>query len=160
MTRSLPLALKWILLLAVSVLLVPCCYGIIFEAVVLRNYATRPKWHEITTPVPPTVVQDVCQKLNLPGDRRLCRPGAVVYAPELFPFIKRAFTPGVTTYEEIEQALGQYRYHCEEPVTYPGLGLTLFRCWYDFNQDHVFPFVFSFTDDGVLETIFADPYGD
>ncbi len=160
MTRTLPLAVKWALLLAVSVLLVPCCIVMIYEALVLRNYAARPKWHEITTPVPPAVVQDVCQKLKLPSDHRLCSPEAIVYAPEFFPFIKAAFTPGVTTYEEIEQALGQYRYHCEEPVTYPSLGLTLFRCWYDFNQDHVFPFAFSFTDDGVLETIYADPYGD
>lgn len=160
MKRSLYLAIRLILLLAVCVLLVPGCYVIVYGGLVLRNYATRPKWQEITTPVAPAVVQDVCQKLNLPSGHRLCKPGAIVYAPEFFPFIKTAFTPGVTTYEEIEQALGKYRYHCEEPVSYPSLGLTIFRCHYDFNQDHVFPFAFSFTEDGVLDMIYADPYGD
>lgn len=137
-------------------LLAVALYGAVL---ILGEQVTRRPVHEVTTPLKAEVVQDVCQALALPETDPLCKPGAVVYAPDFFPRIHKAFKPGVTTYDEIQKKLGKYQWKCEDPVYYPSLGKTFFRCDYALNEDHVFPFSFSFTEDGVLDKIFADGGG-
>ncbi len=112
-----------------------------------------PEPSEITTPLDPSVVRDVCSSLGLGDDCPQCRPGAVVYAPDFFPAIRRAFREGRATWQEVDSRLGAYRYDCEDPVEVRRLRATLIRCKYDLRGDHVYPFAFTFTDSGVLYAI-------
>lgn len=115
---------------------------------------TKPKVHEVTSPLEAAVVQDLCQKLGLSEDDPLCQTGVVVYAPDLFPAVKKSFEPGVATYDDVQENLGDYLY-LREPLVTQADGTAYFVCRYDFNGDRVFPVVFFFTDEGVLERIFA-----
>lgn len=150
------------LVLAIVGLLVagPLCYGLTYTGLRMYKRATRPPVGTITTPLDADVVQGLCAKLALPeGDQR-CRAGAVVYAPDFALDIAHSLSPGVTTYEEVEQLYGGYRYRCEDPVYVRSLDVTLLRCWYDLRGDRMFPFALSFTDDGKLYRIMARPYDD
>jgi hypothetical protein len=146
--------------LAVVLLVVVClpiAYALVLFALEIRNEINDPGISAITTPLAPAVVQDVCEKLDLPKDSPTCRPGATVYAPDFSPAIRAAFQPGVTTYTEIQQKLGKYQYECEPPMRYmdtPGYE-TFFRCHYALNPDRVFPFAFSFTENGILANIYT-----
>jgi hypothetical protein len=115
----------------------------------------RPTIREVTSPLEPSIVHDLCQKLDLPAGDPLCQSGAVVYAPDFFLAVKAEFTPGVTTYEDVQEKLAAYRYR-REPVVRLADGTASYRCWYDFQGDRVFPVVFVFTEDGLLEQLLAD----
>ncbi len=130
------------------------CVVLIIAVPTIVSRITRPKVHEVTSPLEAAVVQDLCQKLALSEDDPLCRPGAVVYAPDFFPAVRASFEPGVTTYDDVQEKLGSYQYKHGSLVTLAD-GTAYFRCWYDFEGDHVFPVVFIFTDDGILERISA-----
>jgi len=148
-----------LLVATASLVAVVVCFVALDVGLAVVRHASAPGIHEVTTPLSPLVIQDVCQRLALPDGHHLCGAGAIVYAPDFFATIKAAFVPGVTSYDEIEARLGPYRYHCEAPVEVRSLGLTVFTCHYDFNGDRAFPFAFCFTDDGVLYATYADPYG-
>jgi len=138
----------------VGLIFILVCMAAIIMASTAMNIITRPQVHEVTSPLEAAVVQDLCQKLALPEDDPLCLPGAVVYAPDFFPAVKAAFEPGITTYDDVQEKLGVYKYR-QDPLVIQADGVKYFRCWYDFNGDHVFPIVFSFTDENVLRQIFA-----
>jgi len=115
---------------------------------------TRPKIHEVSSPLETAVVQDLCQKLALAEDDPLCQPGAVVYAPDFFPAVRTTFQPGITTYDDVQEKLGDYQYKKGQLVTQVD-GTKYFVCDYDFNGDRVFPVGFFFTDEGILKRVFA-----
>lgn len=146
--------------LALVIGCLPVCYAVGFLGLSLANRATRPKMSEVTTPLEPAVVQDLCEKLSVPENSNLCKPGAVVYAPEFFPAVYRSFTIGVTTYGEVQARIGAYQYEREPSVAVPSLGGTFFRCLYDFRGDRVFPFGLTFTEEGTLYDIDATAWDD
>jgi len=155
--RILGLVCVAVLLAAAGVFL--CLLLLYGTVLIVGEQIARHPVHEVTTPLKPEVVQDVCRALDLPEADPLCKPGAVVYAPDFFPRIKKAFKPGVTTYDDIQEKLGKYQYKCEDPVYYPSLEQTYFWCDYALNEDHVFPFSFAFTEDRVLSRVVADGGG-
>jgi|GEM_PF-4911161 hypothetical protein len=114
----------------------------------------RPTIEEVTSPLKPTTVQDLCQKLELPKDQVPCQPGSSVFAPDFFPAVTAEFAPGMATYADVEEKLGTYRYE-REPTVHLADGTAYFRCWYDFEGDRVFPVVFVFTEEGLLQEVFA-----
>ena len=118
------------------------------------SHLTKPKMSEVTTPLEPAVVQDLCHKLELSRDGPLCQPEAVVYAPDFFPAVRALFKPGVTTYDDIQGKLGNYQYK-REPLITQADGTTYFTSSYDLKGDRVFPIHFFFTKEGTLEKIFA-----
>jgi len=136
-----------------AVLLFACMTSIIAVPTIV-NRLTRPKVHEVTSPLKTDVVRDLCQKLALSEDDPLCQPGAIVYAPDFFPAVRASFEVGVTTYEDVQEKLGSYQYKRGALVTQAD-GTAYFVCDYDFNGDRVFPVSFFFTENGVLERIVA-----
>jgi hypothetical protein len=119
-----------------------------------------PEPSEITTPLDADVVRDICSSLGLGEECPQCQPGEVVYAPDLFPWIRRSFPEGVATREEVDSKLGVYRYECEEPVetNFGWRTLMLVTCHYDLRGDRVYPFAFTFTDkDVVYDLMFGGP---
>lgn len=133
--------------------IIACMASIIVIPTLVSRFA-RPKVHEVTSPLGAAVVQDLCQKLALPEGDPLCQPGAVVYAPDFFPAVRTSFKPGVTTYDDVQDKLGSYQYKRGQLVTQAD-GISYFVCGYDFNGDRVFPVGFFFTEEGILERIFA-----
>lgn len=115
---------------------------------------TRPQVHELTSPLAPGVIQNLCQKLDLAEGDPLCQPGATAYAPDFFPAVRASFEPGITTYDDVQGKLGRYLYK-REPLVIQADGTRYFVCRYDFKGDRVFPVVFFFTGEGVLKRIFA-----
>lgn len=160
MKRTKRVLLVMVLLAVLVVIGVPCGYMTVYVAAVWHKKASRPPLSKITTPLPPAVVQDVCQKLSLPPTDRRCQPDAVAYSYEFLPDIAHSLRPGVTTYDEVESQWGIYCYEREPQVYTPSLELTSFRCWYDLRGDHIFPFVLTFTDDGKLYRVMASPTDD
>jgi hypothetical protein len=126
----------------------------IFQEIV----APRPKISEVTSPLKPEVVQDICSKFGLPKDDDRCRPGATVYAPDFFPLIRESFTPGVSTYDDVQEKLGAYQYKCEKP-TKESDGTIYFVCSYDLQGDRVFHADFFFTGEGTMWKMFASTGG-
>lgn len=146
--------LKIIIIYVAGFVFLITCLFLLVMGFTIASRLTKPKIHEVTTPLEAIVVQNLCQKFSLPEDDPLCRPEAIVYAPDFFPAVRAAFTPGITTYDDVQEKLGSYQYERKPLVTQAG-GTTYFRCRYDFNGDRVFPVGFSFTEDGVLKRIFA-----
>ncbi len=111
---------------------------------------------QLTTPLEPAVVQDLCQKLSLPKGSRLCQPGAAVYAPEFYPAIHSAIKRGVTTYDEVQYMLGAYQVEREPPVGYADGAI--FSCTYDLRGDGMFHFGISFREDGRVHHVIAQAF--
>jgi hypothetical protein len=135
-------------------------YLLIWATAGTINHFRRPKVHEITTPLDPAVVQDMCAKLDLrPGDKR-CREGAIVYAPDFFPEIKSVFrSSDEATYDQVQELFGKYQYECEDPVYTKSTDRITFNCYYDLHTDRRYRFSFMFRDDGKLLRIYASRGG-
>ena len=95
----------------------------------LRAYETRVAYRDDcklhTTPLPESVVEDLCLKLDITGSSEHCQPNSVVYAPDLFDEIKTHFNDlpdQDKTYDIVQDKLGVYLDRCEKP--YP----TEFMC--------------------------------
>lgn len=130
------------------------CVVLIIAVPTIVSHITKPKVHEVTSPLEAVVVQDLCQKLALSEDDPLCQPGAIVYAPDFFPAVRASFEPGITTYDDVQEKLGSYQYKRGALVTQAD-GTAYFVCDYDFHGDRVFPVSFFFKENGVLERIVA-----
>ena len=147
-------AIKVFTVYVVGLLSISAGMFLLVAATTVVSHLTRPKVYEVTTPLEEEVVQDLCQKLALAEDDPLCQVGAIVYAPDFFPAVRASFQPGVTTYEDVQEKLGDYQYKRGQLVTQAD-GAAYFVCDYDFNGDRVFPVGFFFTDEGILERLFA-----
>ncbi len=112
----------------------------------LKAYETRVAYRDDyklhTTPLPTTVVDDICLKIKLTTTSENCKSGAVVYAPDFFQEIKAYFTnlPDQTkTYNLVEEKLGVYLVSCETPNPDGS-----YVCHYDLKGDSVYPIAFFF----------------
>jgi hypothetical protein len=129
--------------------------GIRFAVYDIKN-ATH--WREKTSPLSQNVIQDICQKFEIPPNDSRCKPGAIVYAPDFFGDITRDFRAknGVySTYGDVQKKIGSYQFKYEPPVT-ENNGLTYFVARYDLRGDRVYPIVMFFYGDGRLFRIIAD----
>jgi hypothetical protein len=120
--------------------------------------AYRDNYKLHTTPLPNTVVEDLCIKLNLKDTSKYCASGAVVYAPYFFEGIKTYFKnlpKQDKTYDTVQSKLDPYLVMCEPP-DFEGY----FRCSYDFRGDGVYPVFFYFDKEGFYQEIIANSGGD
>ena len=147
------------LLVIVVCVLVPVSLFLLLAISTWIGRLKKPKIHEVTSPLEAEVVHDLCQKFDLLKDDSSCQPGAVVYAPDVFPAIIHSFEPGVTTYDDVQEKLGRYLYE-REPTTTLADGSTYFVSAYDFRGDRVFTIGFLFGGDGVLQRILPAVYDD
>lgn len=107
---------------------------------------------QYTTPLDSEVIDDICEKFELSGDRR-CRPGQVVYAPDFFPVILASFERGMSTREDVRNKLGRYEYNCDKPIYVPSLDSTYYWCSYDLNGDKVFPIGIRYDVENNLDVV-------
>jgi hypothetical protein len=127
----------------------------------LKAYETRiahrDNYKLHTTPLSRDVVDDICSKLTIEETNENCRPGAVVYTPDLFDEIKAYFEnlpDQDKTYDVVQDKLGAYLDYCGKP--YPDGD---YRCRYDLRGDHVYPIFFHFDKNGMYYRITANTGG-
>lgn len=136
------------------VLIIGMCIGSCWLIRAYGSYSAQQKIRALTTPLAPEVVQTLCLKFELPATDKRCRAGAVVYAPDFYADLGRLFEYGESTYAEVQAVFGVYQYKCESRERVAAQGYSVFRCWYDFHGDQMFPMVFEFAlDDETLEGI-------
>jgi len=160
MKKKIKVIIAATLLSPLILLLVYVCGMCFITAVVMGFNITRDTltWRDRTSPLDPSVTQDLCQKLHLPSDDSRCISGATVYAPEFFTTLGRTFQPengDRMTFEEVDAVLGKYQFD-KEPVIKQADGLEYFRVWYDLKGDRVYPIVVDFYSDGRLLNMIAD----
>ena len=122
--------------------------GCISSCLLIRAYGTysaQKKIRALTTPLSLETTQDLCVKLSLPKTDRRCRADTVVYAPDFYADLNRPFKYGESTYQDVQDLFGQYQYECESRERVAADGYSRFRCSYDFQGDHMFPVIFSFS---------------
>ncbi len=124
----------------------------------MKQYETRIAYREDyklhTTPLPKTVVEDVCLKLSIKNSSENCRSDAVIYAPEFFDEIKSHFNdlPDQSkTYGAVQDKLGVYLIRCEKPALDGN-----YRCTYDLRGDEIYPFFFYYDKEGFYYQIMAN----
>jgi hypothetical protein len=145
---------KLLIVYGAGVITTIVCLLLVVTIPTIVSRLTRPKVHEVTSPLGSSVVRDLCMNLDLPVDDPLCQSDAVVYAPDFFPAVRAEFRPGESTHDDVQSKLASYQYSCEPPVTLKD-GTASYRCWCNFQGDRVFPIVFVFTESGLLERVFA-----
>jgi hypothetical protein len=158
--------MKWIKACAVIGTILLCLAFIVMACPIVLGFATAlaltwaehqevAERREQATPLEPEVVADLCRTFAATVNPLVCQPGNEVYAPDFFPAIKKTFEPGVSTYSNIYQMLGQYEYLLSPPTT-DANGITSFSSSYDLHGDRVTCISFLFTGEGVLKRIIFD----
>ena len=118
--------------------------------------AERDNYKLHTTPLPKSVVADICLKLELEKTSAHCRSD-VVYAPDFFDEIKVYFgnlADQDKTQDLVQDKLGSYLDYCETPDSDGH-----YRCRYDLRGDDVYPVLFYFTKDNFYYRIIANTGG-
>ena len=107
-----------------------------------------------TTPLPLSVVEDICLNLGIKESSENCQPNNVVYAPDLFDEIETHFKnlpDREKTYDVVQAKLGAYLDYCEKPDPDGD-----YRCRYDLRGDDVYPVFFYFDKNGMYYRIIAN----
>lgn len=135
------------LILAFCLITLPYCLMALTGATLLLSDMQRSMtWKSKTSPLEVDVVQDLCQKFNLPENDHRCQANATVYARDFHLTIHDAFfsdTEKTVTYDDVESKLGEYKISCSE--NWPGSGNTeYFDCEYDLRGDRILRFTISF----------------
>lgn len=146
----------WIAMFSSLILLIGCC------ALVTQTYTDYKKemalqaaddYKSKTTPLSAEVVQDLCNKLDLPAQDWRCQPEAIVYAPEFFEDIKgylRNLPRTSSNQAEVDELLGDYKIKCSTPQKYRYTSVA-YDCLYDLHGDRVSIIVIYFTDNGTID---------
>lgn len=122
----------------------------------VKELLSKPSISEVTDPLEPGTVADICQRFSLPPKDPRCQAGAQVYAVDFFDLPRRAFRPGVTTYADVHAKLGPYEYQCRKPE-WNANGTWTYRCYYDFKGDRTYTIIVRFVGteqgNGVVDAI-------
>ncbi|NUM46263.1 MAG: hypothetical protein HUU38_16290 [Anaerolineales bacterium] len=124
-----------------------------FGAFVIGRLYKPVRPSEVTTPLAPDVVIDLCQTFSLPETDHRCRNNEDVYAVDFFEDTKRLLNAGaLSTYEKWENTFGDYLIKCSEPQK-DSLG-EYFVCDYDFHGDGVYSMAVFFYENGQTMKVF------
>lgn len=151
-----------LLLIGLSLLIfVPLGAGAVYGIITgLSEGVQAINWRDYTKPISQETADDLCAKFNIASDEPVCRPNAVVYGPEFYPYIIKAFCPEkdkCVTLAEVEEKIGKYRYsEAAQDALMPNESQ---RYWYDFQTDHMYPLIIRFFKDGTIKKIQYD-FGD
>lgn len=129
-----------IFLLGIIILAV-CIYFAVLLAGDIQAYSVqvqqRYDYTKITTPLPNSVVNDICTKFELsPKDKR-CQPNSIVYGPDFFEDIQnylQKVPDEEKTYRTVQEKLGNYQVLCETPDNKGH-----YACRYDLRGDGIYP---------------------
>lgn len=160
--RTLPLFLFGILWIAVALILFAYVFPLAIEVKTgLNAYGTRAAYRDDykqhTTPLPESVIEDICVKLRIKDSSEQCQSNIVVYAPELFDEVKFYFgnlAHQNRTFVIVQERLGTYLDYCEEP--YPDGS---YVCHYDLRGDNVYPVFFYFDKEDFYFQVIANTGG-
>lgn len=117
------------------------------------HIAVRDDYTLHTTPLDKSVVEDICQKLDIQAFSANCQPNAVVYAPDFFDEIKTYFRnlpDQEKTYAIVQDTLGDYLVFCGMPDPEGR-----YTCRYDLRGDNRYPFFFDFNKDDQYYDVIA-----
>ena len=157
---------KTILILAITLIVLIVAFVYIVPVVIevnagLRTYETQVAYRDDyklhTTPLPKSVVDDLCLKLAIKESSEHCQSNAVVYTPDLFDEIKAYFKNPPDqdkTYQFVQEKLGVYLDYCEDPDPDGD-----YRCSYDLRGDDVYPVFFYFDKHGMYYELIANAGG-
>lgn len=127
----------------------------------LKAYETRVAYRDDyklhTTPLPKSVVEEICTQLDIKESSEHCKSNGVIYAPDLFEEIKiyfRNLPDQDKTRDVVEDKLGAYLDYCEKP--YPDGS---YVCHYDLRGDSIYPIAFFFDKNGMYYRIIANTGG-
>ena len=137
-------------LIGISIFSIPLLFFLTIESIV--DYYHRNDWKEITTPLPTSTTQLLCDKFDLSLDDKLCNGKSEIYGPDFYDTIKMAFKPfedkesknEAATYSEVENKIGKFRYMCEPSIT-DSTNFSYYRCFYDLCGDKKYVIVIMFT---------------
>ena len=136
-------------------LFVPLGIGTIYGVVTgLSERNAKMNWRENTAPISPEIASDLCEKFEINSDDQICKPNAIVYGPDFYPYIINSFCPEkdrCVSLAEVEEKIGKYKY--SEDAQDALMPNESNRYWYDFQSDHMYPLIISFFKDGTIEEI-------
>ena len=145
-------------LIVLGIFLLVCFAGVATGLIFAFNdYKADKTRYELSKPLEPEVVQDICLNFNLPSSDRRCQPDKVVYAYDLletiFVGLSTTTDQGRLTYDQVDLKTGKYRYDCE-PTTTLSDGTQYFRCEYDLQGDRLWRIIISFDQNKQVKRIF------
>jgi len=118
-----------------------------------EQIANQTHYKEVTTPLPRSVVEDLCSKFGISPDDPRCLPDSVVYGPDFYTDLK-AYFKGLPqekqTFATVEEILGPYVMYCEEPDKEGD-----YDCTYDLRGDGKYRIGVFFTKDNYYYRVIA-----
>lgn len=123
----------------------------------LQGYSRRvdefSDYTKFTTPLPRSVVNDICSKFEINRNDARCQPDSVVYGPDFFKDIV-SYINGLPKQESaldiVQDKLGTYLVGCERKNNEGS-----YRCRYDLRGDDSYPIFIYFDRDGRVKRIIA-----
>jgi hypothetical protein len=148
MRKTYPKLLK-IIGIILAVPLVCFCSIIILQNFVLSlsSYQQSVAWRRSTSPLPEQVVKDLCNKLALPAEDQLCTSDDIL-ARDFYPIIRKAFPPGETRYQDIQNVLEEYQSESEQLGRLAD-GQKYYRVSYDLRGDGTSAIIYYFYENGL-----------
>jgi len=117
-----------------------------------NNY--RERWTSRTSPLPDSTIEDLCDRLELDENDRLCKLEKDIYAADFYSIIEEKIQPKDQEWLDIEQVnelLGEY---LEDECFATPVNEKYIECDYDIRGDKVFYITARFTPDGELDKLF------
>jgi len=114
----------------------------------------RERWTSRTSPLHASTITDLCKRLELDANEKLCRLEKDVYAGDFYPIIKDKIQPKDQEwmdYDQINELLGAYIW--DECYVNPGEKGTI-SCTYDLRGYGAATISTWFTPDGELTNLF------
>jgi len=115
----------------------------------------EPPWYSLTSPLEQSVVNDLCEKLDIRvGERKSLCSGEEIYADEFLGAIRRTFPKG-SSYEMVQDKLSDYQSRIVKPE-----GGYYFNVFYDFRGDEVIEIRINFQNNELFRVGSTQNYDD
>jgi hypothetical protein len=115
----------------------------------------RENWTRYTSPLPVSTIKDLCERLDLSDDDRLCRLEKDVYAGDFYSIIRKRIIPkdqDRMDYDQVNEFLGPYI--VDECYVMPGSEEDV-SCIFDLRGDRVYFIGADFDSVGKLIRLFT-----
>ena len=139
------------ILILISILVVGLCGFLVFSY--KSNY--RERWTSRTSPLPESTIVDLCDRLQLDQNNKLCGLEKDVYAGDFYLIIRKRIQPNNQDwmdYNQVNELLGPYLE--DECLFDPGSEGTI-SCYYDLRGDKVYYIGAHFDSNGKLKKLFT-----
>ncbi len=142
--------------IAAILMVIACLLAVVTTSAMLFSvFLEYTTWREHTSPLSDSVIIDLCNKMDIPIDDPICKPGAIVYGPDFYQHIRRELLSDATNFDEVERLLGDYKISCESPQKLYD-GSSYYLCDYDIRGDRVYLISVFFDDNDTVFRIISD----